>query len=262
MKKKLNMNIKICVKLFMYFSFYLFLSGNSIYAAGPSEKLYDIKFSFEGIFGKFDIPSARRGLQLYREVCAGCHGLKYVAYRNLSSLGFSDEEIKTIASEYETKDGPNDEGEMYYRSALPSDKFVDPYENEKAAKAMNNGVAPPDLSLIVKARANGSKYLYSLLVGYEDAPEGFDVANGYYNKFYPGNIIAMPQPLYGDDVEYYDSTEASLEQEAIDLVAFLTWTSNPEMHERKRMGFKVILFLLFMTSLLFLSYKKIWKEIK
>ena len=171
------MNLKICVKLIMYFSFYMFLSGNSIYAAGPSEKLYDIKFSFEGIFGKFDIPSARRGLQLYREVCAGCHGLKYVAYRNLSSLGFSDEEIKTIASEYETKDGPNDEGEMYYRSALPSDKFVDPYENEKAAKAMNNGGAPPDLSLIVKARANGSKYLYSLLVGYEDAPEDFDIAN-------------------------------------------------------------------------------------
>ena len=143
-----------------------------------------------------------------------------------------------------------------------SDNFVDPYDNKNMARAMNNGAAPPDLSLIVKARSDGSKYLYSLLMGYKDIPNNFNSSDGYYNKFYPGHVIAMPQPLYGDDVEYLDGTEANLEQEVMDVTTFLTWTSHPEMVDRKRMGFKVFLFLIFMTGLLFLSYKKIWKSVK
>ena len=119
-----------------------------------------------------------------------------------------------------------------------------------------------NLSLIVKARNYGSKYVYSLLMGYKDIPDNFDSLNGYYNKFYPGHIIAMPQPLYGDDVEYLDGTISSLEQEVIDITTFLTWTSHPEMVDRKKMGFKVLVFLIFMTGLLFLSYKKIWKPVK
>ncbi|PPR30658.1 MAG: Cytochrome c1 [Alphaproteobacteria bacterium MarineAlpha9_Bin2] len=253
-------------KFFIRFLFYIFsiyfLYISLSFSAGKSFELYDIKFSFDGIFGTFDKPSARRGLQIYREVCSGCHGLKFIAYRNLTSLGYSREEIKNMASEYEIEDGPNSEGEMYLRPAVSSDNFIDPYANINMAKFMNNGAAPPDLSLIVKARNYGSKYVYSLLMGYKDIPDNFDSLNGYYNKFYPGHIIAMPQPLYGDDVEYLDGTISSLEQEVIDITTFLTWTSHPEMVDRKKMGFKVLVFLIFMTGLLFLSYKKIWKPVK
>ena len=241
---------------------FCFFTINLLFAEDNSKTLYEVKFGFEGIFGKLDISSARRGLQIYMEVCAGCHSLKYVAYRNLSSLGYNEEEIKKIASEYEVEDGPDEQGDMFIRNAIPSDRFINPYENDNIAKVMNNGVVPPDLSLIVKARSDGAKYLYSLLLGYEKEPDGFDTLNGYYNKFYPGNIIAMPQPLYGGDVEYLDSTEASLEQEAKDLVTFLMWTSNPEMADRKKMGFRVFLFLSLMTILLFLSYRKIWRPVK
>ena len=126
----------------------------------------------------------------------------------------------------------------------------------------NNGAYPPDLTLMVKARKDGANYLRSLLLGYEDAPEGVDVGEGYYNKYMPGNIIAMPQPLYGDDVEYQDGTVATLEQEVIDVVTFLTWTAMPELEKRKSSGIKVIIFLLIMTFFFFLSYKKIWKDVK
>ena len=153
-------------------------------------------------------------------------------------------------------------GEIKKRDAIYSDNFVNPYPNQEAAKAYNNGAYPPDLTLIVKARKDGANYLRSLLLGYDDAPEGFDVGEGYYNKYMSGNIIAMPQPLYGDDVEYQDGTEASLEQEILDVVTFLTWASMPELENRKSSGIKVILFLVVMTFFFFLSYKKIWKDIK
>ena len=157
---------------------------------------------------------------------------------------------------------PDSEGEVNMRSAIPSDKFVSPYQNDNQAKSMNNGAIPPDLSLIIKARAGGASYFYSLLMGYKDSPEDEELSNGYYNVAYPGNIIAMPQPLYGDDVEYSDGTEATMEQEIIDLVSFLTWTAQPELNDRKSMGFRVFLFLVFMTTVLFLSYRKIWKKLK
>ena len=256
------MYIKLFVKFISSLSIILFISSNLSFAIEEKLDLYDVKFSFDGIFGKFNKSSARRGLQIYREVCSGCHGLKFISFRNLTSIGYTESEVKRIASEYEILDGPNYEGEMFIRKGLSSDNFVDPYDNKNMARAMNNGAAPPDLSLIVKARSDGSKYLYSLLMGYKDIPNNFNSSDGYYNKFYPGHVIAMPQPLYGDDVEYLDGTEANLEQEVMDVTTFLTWTSHPEMVDRKRMGFKVFLFLIFMTGLLFLSYKKIWKSVK
>ena len=153
-------------------------------------------------------------------------------------------------------------GEVKKRNAIYSDKFVNPYPNEEAAKVSNNGAYPPDLTLIVKARKDGANYLRSLLLGYEDAPNGFDIGEGYYNKYMPGKIIAMPQPLYGEDVEYQDGTVPTLEQEVIDVVTFLTWTAMPELEKRKSSGIKVIIFLLIMTLFFFLSYKKIWKDVK
>ena len=253
------------MKMFRKFTFFVFIISllPKLLFSASSEKNYDEKiFSSDGLLGKIDKASARRGLQVYTEICAGCHGLKHVAYRNLVDLGLSMDQVKSFASQYEVEALPNDEGDVNMRAALPYDKFVEPYENTNLAKAMNNGALPPDLSLIIKARAGGASYFYGLLAGYEDAPDGFNVGNGYYNKVYPGHIIAMPQPLYGDDVEYLDGTEASLEQEINDLTMFLTWTAQPELDIRKQMGFKTILFLLFMTIILFMSYRKIWKKVK
>ena len=221
-----------------------------------------IHFSFNGVLGKIDKPSARRGLQVYSEICAGCHSLKHVAYRNLVDLGFSNDQVKEFSSQYEVLGEPDSQGEVRMRKALPSDKFVDPYDNINQAKAMNRGALPPDLSLILKARADGANYFYYLLNGYTDPPDNFELVDGYYNKVFPGHVIVMPQPLYGDDVAYIDGTEATLEQEIQDLIMFLTWTGQPELDVRKQMGFKTILFLIFMTIMLFLSYKKIWKRVK
>jgi len=232
------------------------------FAAGSGANITKMKFSFDGVFGVIDKASERRGLQVYNEICAGCHSLEHVSYRNLLDIGFTNDQVKEYASQFEVMAKPDSEGEVYMRSAIPSDKFVSPYQNDNQAKSMNNGAIPPDLSLIIKARAGGASYFYSLLMGYKDSPEEEELSNGYYNVAYPGNIIAMPQPLYGDDVEYSDGTEATMEQEIIDLVSFLTWTAQPELNDRKSMGFRVFLFLVFMTSVLFLSYRKIWKKIK
>jgi ubiquinol-cytochrome c reductase cytochrome c1 subunit len=230
--------------------------------ANSSNNTTEMHFSFDGFFGVIDKASARRGLQVYTEICSGCHSLKYVSYRNLSGIGFSIDQIKSFASQFEVLADPDAEGEVNMRQALPSDRFVSPYNNPNQAKAMNNGALPPDLSLIIKARAGGASYFYSLLNGYKGAPENFDASNGYYNQAYSGHVIAMPQPLYGEDVEYLDGTEATLAQEVIDLASFFTWTGQPELDERKSMGFRVFLFLVFMTGILFISYKKIWKKVK
>ena len=238
--------------------------GNGGWAAiiNKDGNITKMKFSFDGIFGVIDKASARRGLQVYNEICSGCHSLEHVSYRNLLDIGFSNDQVKEFASQFEVTAEPDSDGEVSMRSAIPSDKFVSPYQNDNQAKAMNNGAIPPDLSLIIKARAGGASYFYSLLKGYEEPPEDKELSNGYYNIAYPGNVIAMPQPLYGDDVEYADGTETTMEQEIIDLVSFLTWTGQPELNDRKSMGFRVFLFLVFMTSVLFLSYRKIWKKIK
>ena len=218
-------------------------------------------WSFSGPFGTFDKASMQRGFQAYKEVCAGCHSMDYIAFRNLADLGYNEAEIKAIAAEYEVVDGPNDEGEMFTRPAIPADRIPSPYPNENAARTANNGAYPPDLSLIFKARANGADYLYSLLTSYHEAPEGTDVPDGmYYNTAYSGNLIAMPQPLYGDDVEYADGADTSMDAVAMDLVQFLARTAEPAMEERKRTGVAVMIFLILLSGLSYGAMRFIWAD--
>lgn len=229
----------------------------------PSEK-----WSFGGLFGTFDRASAQRGFQVYKEVCSACHSLDHMAYRHLGGaggakgLGFKEEDIKAIAAENKVKDGPNDDGDMFDRPGRPSDKFVRPFPNEKAARAANGGALPPDLSLIAKARPGGADYVYGLLMGYEDAPHGFTVPDGMnYNKYFPGQLIAMVAPISDDSVSYADGTKATKEQIARDVTTFLAWAAEPEMEDRKRMGLKVILFLFVLSAMLYAVKRKIWAAV-
>ena len=167
--------------------------------AEEEKKLLSTDWSFKGYFGKFDRGSLQRGYQVYQEVCASCHSMKYLSYRNLSEKGgpeFSEEQAKAIASNFEVTDGPNDDGEMFTRQAKLSDKFVNPYQNDKEAIASNGGAYPPDMSVLVKARSGGADYVYSVLLGYEDPPSGIVLDDGvYYNQYMYGNAIKMPNPL-------------------------------------------------------------------
>jgi len=241
----------------------LTLNAGTVLASGGGKHPPDIKWSFEGIFGKFDAASRKRGFQVYSGVCAGCHALSMVTYRNLMDIGFTEDEVKAISAEFEVTDGPNDAGEMYTRPALPSDRFVSPFANEKAARSANGGAYPPDLSLIIKARPNGADYLHALLTGYHEAPpEGVTLNEGMnYNDYFPGNQIAMPQPLSEGQVEYKDGVEATLDQEARDVVQFLTWAASPELETRKNMGVKVMLFLIVLTAMLYVIKRRVWSDL-
>tara|TARA_A100001011_G_C14210421_1_gene799640 strand:- start:389 stop:1159 length:771 start_codon:yes stop_codon:yes gene_type:complete len=227
-----------------------------------SLELIEQNWPFDGFFGRFDYASIQRGFQVYREVCAACHGIRHIYFRDLGSIGYDNEELKSIASEYEIIDGPNDEGEMYERFAKPSDKFVGPYSNMNEARSANNGAYPPDLSLITKARAGGADYIYNLLNGYKDPPEEFELSEGmYYNIFYPGNQIAMPAPISDDIVEYLDDTPATQDQIIRDITSFLVWTAEPELEVRKSMGVKVLFFLVLITLMLLAVKRKIWSDL-
>ena len=220
------------------------------------------EWSVNGPFGTFDRGELQRGLQVYKEVCATCHSLNFISFRNLADLGFNEDEVKAIAAEFQVKDGPNNDGEMFERAAIPSDVWPAPYANDNAARASNNGALPPDLSLMVDARVGGADYIYALLSGYHETPAGKEVGEGmYYNAYYPGNQIAMPSPLVEDGVEYGDGTRATLVQQARDVSAFLAWATEPNMEQRKRMGVMVIIFLLVMTGLFYYSKKKIWSDV-
>ncbi len=217
-------------------------------------------WSFEGIFGRFDKAAAQRGLQVYTEVCAACHSLKYVHYRDLRALGYNEEQVAAYAAQFEVEDGPDGNGEMYTRPAEGRDPFVSPYPNDKAAAAAN-GVAPPDLSLMYKARENGANYMYGLLVGYVDAPEEVEMTPGtYYNLYFPGHAIAMPQTLFDGGVEYEHGPEATKEQLAHDVVTFLAWAAEPKLEHRKATGVAAILFLLVLTGLLYATKRKVWAD--
>ena len=219
-------------------------------------------WSFKGLFGTFDRGSLQRGFQVYTEVCAGCHSLRLMSYRNLSEIGFKEDQIKEIAAEVEVVDGPNDEGEMFERPGRPGDRFKSPFPNANAARAANNGALPPDLTLMVKARLGGADYLHALMTGYREAPEGFELSEGMsYNAMFPGNQIAMPSPISEDGVEYADGTKATIDQMSRDVTTFLAWAAEPEMEERKRMGVKVLLFLLVLTGMLYALKRKIWADI-
>jgi ubiquinol-cytochrome c reductase cytochrome c1 subunit len=219
-------------------------------------------WSFNGPFGSFDPGARQRGFQVYREVCSGCHGLKYIAFRNLMDLGYSVEEVKALAAEYTFEDGPDDEGEMFERPGKPSDYFPSPFPNDKAAAAANGGAAPPDLSLMAKARFNGPDYIYALMNGYTDPPAEFELMEGLnYNEYFPGHQIAMAAPLSEDAVEYADGTLATADQMAHDVTTFLMWTAEPNLEPRKEMGIKVMMFLLIFCVLLYAVKRRIWADI-
>ncbi len=245
---------------------FLFSIGSYQVSAAEKTDLIKIDWSFNGLFGKFDRGSLQRGYQVYSEVCAACHSMKYLSYRNLSEKGgpeFSIEQAKAIAASFEITDGPNADGEMFTRPGKLSDKFLMPYENDKAAQAANGGAYPPDMSVLVKARAGGADYIYSLLLGYEDPPSGMTLDDGvYYNKYMYGNQIKMAAPLSEGLIEYGDGTEASVEQMSKDVTMFLMWAAEPHLETRHRMGFKAIVYLIILTVLVYFSMKKIWSRVE
>jgi ubiquinol-cytochrome c reductase cytochrome c1 subunit len=242
----------------------IFLSTASftVYSEEINTDFIETNWSFNGIFGTFDRASLQRGYQVYQEVCSGCHSMQHLSYRNLSEKGgpeFSIEEVKTIAAQFEVEDGPNSDGELFTRPGRLSDKFVKPYPNVEASTSANGGAYPPDMSVLAKARAGGADYIYSLLLGYEETPTGFELDDGvYYNKYMPGNKIMMSEPISDGIVEYADGTETTKEQLAKDVTTFLVWSSEPHLESQHRMGFKVIIYLIILITLVYLSKKKVW----
>ena len=245
----------------------ILLSG-FFFSSQSAEKVEYLKtdWSFKGLFGKFDRGALQRGYQVYTEVCASCHSMKYVSYRNLAEKGgpeFTEAQAKVIAASFEVTDGPNSDGEMFTRPGKLSDKFVMPYENVKAAQAANGGAYPPDMSVLVKARGGGVNYIYSLLQGYDDPPISFSLDEGvYYNKYMYGNKIKMANPLSDDLVEYSDGTQATVEQMSKDVTTFLMWTAEPHLETRHQMGFKAIVYLIILTTLVYFSMKRIWSRVE
>ncbi len=256
------------MKNFLIIFYLIILLAGVSHNLKAAEKVEYLKtdWSFKGLFGKFDRGALQRGYQVYTEVCSSCHSMKYLSYRNLSEKGgpeFSEQQVKAIAASFEVKDGPNADGEMFTRPGKPSDKFVMPYDNVKAAQAANGGAYPPDMSVLVKARGGGVDYIYSLLLGYEDPPMGFVLDEGvYYNKFMYGNKIKMSSPLSEGIVEYSDGTEATIKQMSKDVTTFLMWAAEPHLESRHRMGFKAIIYLIILTILVYFSMKRIWSRIE
>jgi ubiquinol-cytochrome c reductase cytochrome c1 subunit len=289
----------------------IWLAAVALFVATPAlsadHPLYkhprEAEFHQDGIFGTFDRGQLQRGFQVYKEVCAACHGLRLVAYRNLEDLGFSETEIKAIAKGYDVAT-IDDAGEPITRKGLPSDRFGSPYANPEAARAAN-GAVPPDLSLITKARHEGPAYLVSLLTGYTAPPKtykdyvevGFDAdgkmvvdakgkpagasdkriketkkslmdvpyvlpPNGHYNPYFPATSLAMPAPLSDGQVTYSDGTKASVDQMARDVATFLSWSAEPKLEARKKAGTGVLAFLALLIIFSFISYKRIWANVK
>lgn len=240
------------------------------------------KWSFGGPLGRFDKGQLQRGYKVYREVCSACHSMSYVPFRALSALGYSEGQIKAVAAEAEVQDGPNADGEMFDRPGIPSDYFPSPYPNVEAAAAAHNGAAPPDLSLMAKARAAergfpnfvfdiftqyqemGPDYIHSLLTGYDETPpEGMTITEGtYYNPYFiAGKALAMPPPLSDDQVAYDDGSPQTVDQYARDVSAFLMWAAEPHLEDRKRTGFRVLIFLAIFASLIYVAKRRIWADV-
>ncbi|HEX2752100.1 MAG TPA: cytochrome c1, partial [Alphaproteobacteria bacterium] len=223
----------------------------------------------DGITGTYDKAALQRGLQVYKEVCAACHGLNLVSYRNLADLGYNEAEIKSLAAEYTVVDGPNEDGEMFERPALPSDRFKSPFANDRAARAANGGAMPPDLSLIVKGRKHAEDYLYALLTGYKEAPEtnpqtGEPVQllpGQYWNEYFPGFALSMAPPLMDGQITYADGRSARLDEAARDVVQFLAWASEPHMEQRKQTGMKIVLFLIVFAGIMLAAKRKVWADV-
>ena len=225
------------------------------------------QWSTDGFFGAFDRAQLKRGYQVFQEICSSCHSIRLIYYRNLQEIGFTEDEVKEIAAEFEVPAGPNEDGETHedgepiMRKAKPFDKIVNPFANDNAARAANAGALPPDLSLMTKARPGFADYVYALMVGYKDPPEGFKLQEGMsYNEYFPGHQIAMGPPLSDEGVEYADGTKATVDQMARDITAFLIWTAEPELEERKRLGVKVLIFLLVFTAMLYAVKRQVWSD--
>ena len=234
-------------------------SGEAAEATSPPE----LEWSFNGLFGTFDRASAQRGLEVYKQVCASCHGMDLLPYRALSGICLTAEQIEALAESHEVQACCTDEGEPFTRPAKPADKFVSPYPNPEAARFANNGALPPDLTLINKARVGGADYVHAVLVGYQETPpEDVTLMPGmYYNKYFPGHQIGMPPPLSDGLVTYSDGTEATVDQQARDVTTFLAWAAEPETEQRRSMGVKVLLFLIVLTAFLYVLKRKIWADV-
>jgi ubiquinol-cytochrome c reductase cytochrome c1 subunit len=226
----------------------------------PEPKSQD--WSFYGAFGTYDRAALQRGFQVYREVCSACHSMNLLAYHDLDGIGYSPDEIKAIAASVSVPDDPDDTGEIKDRPGRPSDRFKAPFANEKAASAANNGAVPKDLSLIVRGRKYGPDYVYALMTGFGDAPKDMKMAKGMnYNTAFPGHQIAMPPPLSDDRVTYADGTKAALNQEAKDVVTFLSWASDPHLEDRHRLGARVVIFLAAFSGVMYGVKRRVWSKV-
>jgi ubiquinol-cytochrome c reductase cytochrome c1 subunit len=234
-----------------------------------------MSWSFDDpLFGRFDQEQLQRGYKVYHDVCSACHSMRLMSYRNLGQPGgpFYDPKypnpndnpyVKAIAKDFKVSDIDSDTGDVIKRPATPADTFVSPFPNEAAARASNGGALPPDLSLIVRAREDGPRYVYSILTGYADTPAGMKAPAGkYYNPYMQGGFIGMPLQLTPDRVTYDDGMKATASQEAQDVVAFLTWAAEPHMEERKKLGLAVMVYLVLFTGLLYASYRRIWRGVE
>jgi ubiquinol-cytochrome c reductase cytochrome c1 subunit len=231
----------------------------------------ELHLASDGPLGKFDRQQLQRGYQVYKEVCAACHSMDLVSFRDLAALGYNEAEIKAEAASREVPGINPDTGEAATRPGTPVDRFPSPYPNETAARAANNNALPPDLSLITKAREGGAAYIYSLLTGYQGQPaelvRKFPAAvtgqGLHYNPYFANLNLAMAPPLASDgQVSYADGTPATVDQMAKDVSAFLVWTAEPKLENRHQYGLAVLLFLIIATVLGYLSYRNIWAEAK
>jgi ubiquinol-cytochrome c reductase cytochrome c1 subunit len=218
------------------------------------------QWSFDGVFGTYDRAALQRGFQVYKQVCSACHPVKHLYFRDLTAIGYTDDQVKAIAASDKVTDGPNDQGQMFQRPGRPSDPIPGPFPNDEAARAANGGALPPDLSMIVKAREGGPDYVYALMNGFKNPPPaGFQLAQGkYYNEYFPGHQISMPPPLSDGVVTYADGTKATVPQMAHDVATFLNWASEPNLEVRHRTGVKVFLFLIVAVGIFYAAKRKIW----
>jgi ubiquinol-cytochrome c reductase cytochrome c1 subunit len=219
-------------------------------------------WSFSGMFGGLDLAAAQRGFQVYSEVCSNCHSMNLLHYRDLAGIGLTDEQIQAAAGAVTVPAGVDDQGNPRTAPGTPASRFAAPFANEQAARAAMNGALPPDLSVIVNAREGGANYVYAILTGFRDAPAGFKMMSGMnYNEYFPGHQIAMPQPLHDGQVTFADGSPNRIESEAHDVVTFLYWAANPEAVQRKQIGARIVLFLIFMTGITYAVKRKVWADI-